>query len=159
MRTNQPWNQRWTVLEKNQDDSGQTFMTNLELTVRAEGAVSACRPLPLSIKVLAHWLSVGGVSLWTDVHPSHSPLTSICCLVTKCVTLCDPMDCSLQSPLSMGFSRQEYWGGLLFPSTRKLSEAGLNPHPQPLLSSKIKQTFLSINLTSLMTFEQQAARP
>ena len=30
-------------------------------------------------------------------------------------TLCDPMDCSGQAPLSMGFSRQEYWRGLPFP--------------------------------------------
>ena len=28
----------------------------------------------------------------------------------SCPTLSDPMDCSL--PLSMGFSRQEYWSGL-----------------------------------------------
>ena len=27
---------------------------------------------------------------------------------------CDPMDCL--APLSMGFSRQEYWSGLPFPS-------------------------------------------
>ena len=34
-----------------------------------------------------------------------------------CPTLCDPMDCSLhQAPPSMGFSRQEYWSGLPFPS-------------------------------------------
>ena len=26
-----------------------------------------------------------------------------------CPTLCDYMDCSPQAPLSMGFSRQEYW--------------------------------------------------
>ena len=25
--------------------------------------------------------------------------------------LCYPMDCSSQAPLSMGFSRQEYWSG------------------------------------------------
>ena len=29
-----------------------------------------------------------------------------------CLTLCDPMDGSHQAPLSMGFSRQEYWSGL-----------------------------------------------
>ena len=29
-------------------------------------------------------------------------------------TLCDPMDCALQT-LSMGFSRQEYWSGLQCP--------------------------------------------
>ena len=30
----------------------------------------------------------------------------------SCLTLCDPMDCSCQAPLSMGFSRQEYWSEL-----------------------------------------------
>ena len=30
--------------------------------------------------------------------------------------LCDPMDCSPPAPLSVGFSRQEYWSGLPFPS-------------------------------------------
>ena len=30
-------------------------------------------------------------------------------------TLCDPMGCSCQAPLSMGFSRQEYWSGLPYP--------------------------------------------
>ena len=29
-------------------------------------------------------------------------------------TLFDPMDCACQAPLSMGFSRQEYWSGLPF---------------------------------------------
>ena len=32
-----------------------------------------------------------------------------------CPTLCNPMDCiACQDPLSMGFSRQEYWSGLPF---------------------------------------------
>ena len=34
----------------------------------------------------------------------------------SCPTLCDPMDGSLPGPPSMGFSRQEYWSGLPFPS-------------------------------------------
>ena len=34
----------------------------------------------------------------------------------SCLTLSDLMDCSLQAPLSMGFSTQEYWGGLPLPS-------------------------------------------
>ena len=35
---------------------------------------------------------------------------SIDVLLTQlCPTLCDPMDCTLQAPLSMGCSRQEYW--------------------------------------------------
>ena len=31
-------------------------------------------------------------------------------------TLCDPWTAAHQAPLSMGFSRQEYWSGLPFPS-------------------------------------------
>ena len=33
----------------------------------------------------------------------------------SCLTLCDPIDSSPQAPLSMGFSRQEYWSGLSSP--------------------------------------------
>ena len=40
-----------------------------------------------------------------------------------CPTLCDPMDCICQAPLSMGFSRQEYWSGLPCPPP------GDHPHP------------------------------
>ena len=33
-----------------------------------------------------------------------------------CPTFCDPMDHGPPGPLSIGFSRQEYWSGLPFPS-------------------------------------------
>ena len=33
----------------------------------------------------------------------------------SCHTLCNSMDWACQAPLSMGFSRQEYWSGLLWP--------------------------------------------
>ena len=47
-------------------------------------------------------------------------------LVTQsCLTLCDSMDCSPQGPLSMEFSRQEYWSGLPFPSPGDLSDSGI----------------------------------
>ena len=45
----------------------------------------------------------------------------------SCLTLCDPMDYSLQAPLSMGFSRQEYWSGLPCPSPGDLSDPGIEP--------------------------------
>ena len=41
-----------------------------------------------------------------------------------CLTLCNPMD---QAPKSMGFSRQEYWSGLPFPSPRNLRNPGIEP--------------------------------
>ena len=39
-----------------------------------------------------------------------------------CPTLCDPIDGSHQAPLSLGFSRQEHWSGLPFPSPMHESE-------------------------------------
>ena len=42
-------------------------------------------------------------------------LTPVCMLVAQlCLTLCDLMDLARQAPLSMEFSRQEYWSGLPF---------------------------------------------
>ena len=40
---------------------------------------------------------------------------------------CNPMDHSLPVPLSMGFSRQEYWSRLPFPSPGELSDPGIEP--------------------------------
>ena len=40
---------------------------------------------------------------------------------------CRLMDCSLASPLSMEFSRQEYWRGLPFPSPGDLPDPGIKP--------------------------------
>ena len=45
-----------------------------------------------------------------------------------CPILCDPMDCiAYQAPLSMGFSRQEYWSGWPFPSPGDLPDPGNEP--------------------------------
>ena len=41
------------------------------------------------------------------------------------VRLCDPMDYSLPVSFSMGFSRQEYWSGLPFPSPGDLLNPGI----------------------------------
>ena len=64
-------------------------------------------------------------------------------LVTKsCLTLCDPMDCvARQAPLSMGFSRQEYWSGLPFPSPGDLPDSGIK-----LLSLALKADSLLLSL-------------
>ena len=44
-----------------------------------------------------------------------------------CPTLCTPMDCSLPGPLSVGFSRQEYWNELPCPPPGDLP----NPETEP----------------------------
>ena len=38
-----------------------------------------------------------------------------------------PWTIAHQDPLSMGFSRQEYWSGLPFPSLGDLSDPGIEP--------------------------------
>ena len=43
----------------------------------------------------------------------------------SCLTLCEPMDIAHQSPLSMGFSKQEYWSGLLCPPAGDLPNPGI----------------------------------
>ena len=42
----------------------------------------------------------------------------------SCLTLCDPMD---YSPLSMGFSSQEYWSGLPCPPSGDLPDPWIAP--------------------------------
>ena len=49
-------------------------------------------------------------------------------LVAKsCLTLGNPWTVACQAPPSMGFSRQEYWSGLLFPSPGDLPDPGIEP--------------------------------
>ena len=50
------------------------------------------------------------------------------------LTLCDPMDYSYQAPLSMGFSRQEYWSEFLRPPLGIFLTKGLNLYFLPPLS-------------------------
>ena len=46
----------------------------------------------------------------------------------SCPTLCDPVDyISLQAPLSMGFSKQEYWSGFPFTFPRDLPDPRIKP--------------------------------
>ena len=46
-------------------------------------------------------------------------------ILHSCPTLCDLWIVTHQAPLSMGFSRQEYWSGLLFPSPGDLLNPGI----------------------------------
>ena len=46
-------------------------------------------------------------------------------LAQSCPTVCDPWTVACQAPLSIGFSRQEYWSGLLFPTPGVLFNPGV----------------------------------
>ena len=57
-----------------------------------------------------------------------------------------PWTVACQTPLSMGFSRQEYWSGLPFPSPGDLPEPGIEPR------------FLALQADSLPTELQRKPR-
>ena len=58
----------------------------------------------------------------------HSKVKSLSC-VRLFVTL---WTVAYQASLSMGFSRQEYWSGLSFPSPRDLPDPGIEPRSPTL---------------------------
>ena len=81
-------------------------------------------------------------------------LNSMCCAVLclvahSCLTPCDPMHCSLPAPLSMGFSRQEYWSGLPCPPPGDLPNPGIKP------ASPISPALVGLFFTISATWEAQ----
>ena len=59
-------------------------------------------------------------------------------LVTKlCLTLVIPWTVACQAPLSMGFSRQEYWSGLTFLSPGNIPDAGIEPRSPALQADSL----------------------
>ena len=54
-----------------------------------------------------------------------------------CPTLCDLMDIAHQVPLSMGFSRSEYWSRLPFPSPGDLCDPGIKPRSPALQADSL----------------------
>ena len=58
-----------------------------------------------------------------------------------CLTLYDPWIVAHQAPLSMGFSRQEYWGGLPCPPPGDLRDPGIEP--SSLLSPALAGRFFT----------------
>ena len=49
------------------------------------------------------------------------------CMLSHVQLFATPWSVAHQVPLSMGFPRQEYWSGLLFPSPGDLPEPGIEP--------------------------------
>ena len=60
----------------------------------------------------------------------------------SCLTLSTPWTVVHQAPLSVGFSRQEYWSGLPFPPSGDLLDPGIEP--VSLMSSALAGGFLSL---------------
>ena len=72
------------------------------------------------------------------------------CLVAQlCPTLCNPWTVNPQAPLSMGFSRQEYWSGLPFPSPGDFPNPATEPRSPALTADSLpSEPFSSVQLLS-----------
>ena len=61
-----------------------------------------------------------------------------CCLVVwSCLILCELWTEAHEAPLSMGFSRQEYWSGWPFPSPRDLPNPRIKPGSSALRADSL----------------------
>ena len=67
------------------------------------------------------------------------------CVLSLAQLLATPWTVAHQSPLSMGFSRQECWSGLLCPPTGDLPSPGVKP--VSLMSSALADRFFPTNTT------------
>ena len=91
------------------------------------------------VYILIHTKYVSFIKIYTierfnvclkPANPLWPNYTSFCCAksLQSYLTLCDLMDCiARQTPLSLGFSRQEYWSGLPFSSPRDIPDPGIEP--------------------------------
>ena len=69
-------------------------------------------------------------------------------LVAKsCLMLATPWTVACQDPLSMGFSRLEYWSWLPFPSSGNLPDPGIEP------ASFMSPALASVFFTTSATWE------
>ena len=93
--------------------------------------------LPSSIRqsllrlLLSNFIHFSGLSVHCSHQMTHPRMKVKVLFAQSCPTLCNPMDGN-QGPLSMGFSRQEYWSRLSFPSPGNLPNPGIKPRSPAL---------------------------
>ena len=66
-----------------------------------------------------------------------NPLCVCVWIIQSSMTLCHPMDYSPPGSSAMGFSRQEYWSGLPFPTPGDLPDPGIEPSPPALQADSL----------------------
>ena len=70
----------------------------------------------------------------------HTHMLLVCVCAQSCLT---PWTVAHQAPLSMEFSRQEYWNGLLFPSPGDLPRPGIKPM-SPMSPALVGRSFTTV---------------
>ena len=68
-----------------------------------------------------------------------TPLFMLCCaqLLSRIWLFATPWMVARQAPLSLGFSRQEYWSGLSFPPPGRLPNPGIEPRSPALQTDSL----------------------
>ena len=85
-------------------------------------------------------------------------------IAQSCPALVNSWTVAHQAPLSLGFSRQEYWSGLPFPLAGDLPHPGIEPgspalQADSLLSESPVQFSRSVLSDSLRLHESQPGKP
>ena len=80
--------------------------------------------------------------IWKGVNSKEATKLKLNLVTWLCPILCDPMDYSPQAPLSMEFSRQEYWSGLPFPSPGDFLHPGIKPGSPALQADSLPSGLL-----------------
>ena len=101
----------------------------------------------LKIKVSGDWIPLRPLAcMWphsyrssyglcsVDTHPWCLWVSVLCCAVSlsRVRLFATVWTVTLQAPLSLGFSRREYWSGLLFSSPEDLPDPGIEPRSPAL---------------------------
>ena len=76
---------------------------------------------PVHPKADQSWVFIGRTNVEAET-PIREAAAAAANSLQSCPILCDPTDGSPPSFPSLGFSRQEHWSGLLFPSPMHESE-------------------------------------
>ena len=102
------------------------------LQFRVTGSVSRCssQGLPVLVKfILTGCFREQNVPILSSLLHSQVLQNVKCVLLVaqSCLTFVTPRTVARQAPLSVGFSRQEYWSGLPFPSPGDLPDPGIEP--------------------------------
>ena len=95
----------------------QDFSFNKTTRWEASSSWNSCCSVPKSCQTHVFYIDISQLKLIATEAPSLMNFW-VCCakLLQSCLTLWTLQTVALQAPLSMGFSRREYWSGLPFPS-------------------------------------------
>ena len=84
------------------------------------------------------WSEGGGSLVLVQIQTNGGPCAVTCVLGTQpCSALCNPKDCSLPGFSARGFSRQEYWSGLPFPSAGNVPKPRIEPRSPALKAASL----------------------